>query len=231
MNSFEPLPPPYPEGTSGTVEPPGDMDPPDALDTQVQTRLHDLFEDGWEHWYHFDTVVRQREFHPFVNADYQVVLQALLPLRASGGRFLEWGSGTGVITIMADLLGFDAYGIELDTQLVEVARTLAHRHGSKAQFAAGSFLPSGYRWKPQRRNQTRFEGAEGDDRTGTIGTGESAYRALGFPLDEFQWVYGYPWTGEEALMMDLMQRYGNRQAELLLYRGSQTVERLPGGRA
>ncbi|MEX2528055.1 MAG: hypothetical protein WEA09_10505 [Gemmatimonadota bacterium] len=204
---------------------------PRALDADIQTRLHDLFEDGWEHWHRFDAEVRQREFHPFVNADYRVVLQALLPLRPFGGRFLEWGSGTGVITIMADLLGFDAHGIELDAQLVEVARTLAHRHGSKARFAVGSFLPTGYRWKPRTGRRTRFAGAEGDDRMGTIGSGESAYRALEIPLDEFRWVYGYPWTGEEALMMDLMQRYGSKDAELLMYRGTQTVERLPGGKA
>ena len=42
-------------------------------------------------------------------------------LRALAGRavsFLEWGSGTGVITIMADMLGFEAYGIEINPALV-----------------------------------------------------------------------------------------------------------------
>jgi hypothetical protein len=41
-----------------------------------------------------------------------------------------------VITILADLLGFEAHGIELDPRLVEVAPSLARRHGSRARFEA-----------------------------------------------------------------------------------------------
>ncbi|MDP9348996.1 MAG: hypothetical protein M3P24_07635, partial [Gemmatimonadota bacterium] len=89
--------------------------PPGAeLDAALRARLDALLEEGWELWDRFDSEVRRRSWHPFVAADYERVLQALLPLRAPGLRFLEWGSATGVITIMADLLGFDAYGIELD---------------------------------------------------------------------------------------------------------------------
>lgn len=181
----------------------------------MKARLEALFQDGWDHWDRFDSEVRQRSFHPFVHADFEVVLDALETLQRPGARFLEWGSGTGVITIMADLLGFEAYGIELDEGLVAIARKLAGEHGSGARFAAGSFLPSGYRWRP---------GGRGADRMGTIGSGTSGYLELGLPLDEFHLVYAYPWTGEEDLMLDLMRQYGSRDAGLLLYRGNQTVE-------
>ena len=179
------------------------------MDPILRIRLTALFEEGWEIWDRFDVEVRQREWHPFVHGDYERVLAALLVQAASppGRRFLEWGSGTGVITIMADMLGFDAFGIELDGDLVQVSRGLAERHGSRAQFVAGSFLPSGYRWRPRG----------GDGRPGTIGEGDSAYPALGHPLDEFDLVYGYPWGGEEGLMLDLMHRYGGNQASLLLH--------------
>lgn len=166
-------------------------------------------EDGWEIWERFDREVRQRDFHPFVPADYDAVLRTLLPLRAPGLRFLEWGSATGVITIMADLLGFEAYGIELDPALVEIARGLAARHGSGARFAAGSFLPAGYRWRAR----------DGDERLGTIGRGASGYQLLGRPLEDFDLVYGYPWNGEEAMMVDLMKHYGGSGARLLLHGG------------
>ena len=175
------------------------------LDSGLRSRLAALFENGWDLWDRFDIEVRQKSFHPFVAADYEVVLEALLPLRAPGLKFLEWGSATGVITIMADLLGFEAYGIELDGHLAGQARDLARRSGSRARFAAGSFLPSGYRWHRHR-----------DERLGTIGYGASGYLDLGIPLDDFDIVFGYPWSGEEPMMLDLMNKYGRADARFLL---------------
>lgn len=182
-----------------------------GLDPELRDRLHALAEEGREFWHHFDAEVRAQDFHPFVPADYDVVLDALLALRAPGQRFLEWGSATGVITIMADLLGYEAYGIELDADLVETARALARKYGSGARFAAGSFLPGGYRYRPRN----------GDGRLGTIGDGESGYRELGVPLDDFDIVYGYPWGGEEPMMLDLMRAYGGRDARLLILGGNE----------
>lgn len=189
------------------------------LDGALRERLLALMEEGSEIFDRFDREVRRRHFHPFVAADYDRVLAALVKVREPGLRFLEWGSATGVVTIMADLLGFEAYGIELDPSLVEIARDLARRHGSGARFAAGSFLPSGYQWRPR----------DGDGRTGTIGEGPSAYPVLGHPLEEFDVVYAYPWMGEEALMHDLMRRWGSPRARLLLH-GDTDVHVYPGGR-
>lgn len=189
-------------------------------DPALRARLDAVMEAGFELFERFDLEVRQRGFHAFVAADYPRVLEALLPLRGEGLRFLEWGSATGVITIMADQLGFEACGIELDGDLVEVARGLARRFGSGARFAAGSFLPAGYVW--------RAEG--GDRRMGTIGSGASGYQALGIPLDDFDVVYGYPWSGEEAMMHDLMRSYGGRGARLVLAGGTEGVRVFRDGR-
>jgi hypothetical protein len=182
--------------------------PPDA-DAALLARLAALGDEGAEIWRRFDREVRRHEFHPFVPADYGLVLQVLLALRAPGLRFLEWGSATGVITIMADLLGFEAYGIELDPELVEIARGLAGRFGSGARFASGSFLPAGYAWRPRT----------GDGRTGTIGAGASGYDELRHPLDDFDLVYAYPWDGEEPMMHDLLRDRGRPGARLLLHGG------------
>jgi hypothetical protein len=189
--------------------------PPRAgLDPTLRATLAEIGEQGWEIWAQFDRNVRQHEWHPFVPADYERVLEALLTLRSPGMRFLEWGSATGVITIMADLLGYEAYGIELDEDLVAVSVDMATRYGSGARFAAGSFLPAGYTWSPKG----------GDGRMGTVGEGTSGYLQLGHPLEDFDLVYAFPWGGEEAMMHDLMRRYGGSEAGLLLNRVTGDVE-------
>jgi hypothetical protein len=195
---------------------PGNLDVSPAL----RARLSALAEEGWQIWERFDIEVRQHEWHPFVAADYDSVLRALLALRSPGRRFLEWGSATGVITIMADLLGFEAFGIEVDPDLVRIARGLAARFDSRARFVVGSFLPLGYEWKPRSR----------DGRLGTIVRGAPAYAELGHPLEDFDLVFVFPWTGEEPMMHDVMRRHGSRTARLMLYGVSQGVEIYREGR-
>lgn len=187
------------------------------LDPTVRSSIDALIEEGFEIFDQFDRTTRDRGFHPFVAADYVQVLDALLELRetmqtsttrrrAGPPRFLELGSATGVIAIMADLIGFDAMGIELDASLVTIARELAVKYKSRARFAVGSFLPTGYRWKSKTS----------DNRMGTIGTGPSAYLELGRALDDFDLVYAYPWDGEAPMIEDLATRYGDPGARLLL---------------
>jgi hypothetical protein len=191
-----------------------------AGDAVLHARLDALCADGWTIWEQFDRTVRERRFHPFVAADYEVVRTALLPLRAPGRRFLEWGSASGIITVMADLMGFDACGIEVDAALVKTAQAVAAGHGSGARFVAGSFLPTGYEW----------QSGDGDTRTGTITGGPSGYLQLGRALDDFDVVFGYPWGGEAPLMRDVMQRYGRHDAVLLLYDADGHVRTYRGGR-
>lgn len=176
-----------------------------ALST-MHARLGSACAEGWAVWEQFDRTVRERDFHPFIAADYDVVRDALLAYRQPGLRFLEWGSASGVITILADIMGFDAYGIELDGALVTMARELARKLNSGATFTAGSFLPTGYRWR----------GRNGAEDMGNTGTGPSGYLQLGRALDDFDVVFGYPWSGEAPMMQDLMRQYGRRGALLLL---------------
>ena len=178
-----------------------------ALDGAQNRRIDDLCEEGRPIWERFAREVREERWHPFVGADYDVVREVLMPLRGPGLRFLEWGSATGVITIMADMMGFEAYGIELDETLVEVARGLAECTQSKARFVDGSFIPLGWEWKPGDR----------DARLGTIGSGRSGYIELERALMDFDVVYAFPWTGEEAMMVDLMRAHGNPEALLVLH--------------
>lgn len=181
-----------------------------GIDSRTRARIDALMDEGQAIWDGFDTHVRGGAFHPFVPANYEQVLRMLLEHRRPGQTFLEWGSATGVITIMADLLGYEAYGIELDGDLVGTARELAARYESGAVFAHGSFLPAGY----------VFRRADGDTRLGTIGDGPSGYLELGRPLEDFDVVFGYPWGGEAPMMRDLMKRYGSKRGVLLIPAGA-----------
>ncbi len=178
-----------------------------VLDDALQARLRDLCAVGWDFFDRFDRTVRERGFHAFVASEYEVVLDALVAHRAPGLRLLELGSASGVITIMADLLGYEAYGIEIDGSLVATAREMAQRFHSRARFVAGSFFPAGY----------AYRGVDGEVRTGTLGVGASGYQELGRALDDFDVVFGYPWGGEEPVLLDLMKRYGNPESLLLMH--------------
>ena len=183
------------------------VEAPPNIDAALRKRLDAICEEGRAAWYRFDAEVRQDHWHPFLAADYVRVLERLVSLRKPGRRFLEWGSAMGVVTVMADLLGFESYGIELDASLVQVARELAEREGSKARFATGSFIPMGWEWRPR----------DGDGRLGTIGHGPSGYLELGHALSDFDIVYAYPWKGEEPMMLDLMRAHGHEDARLVLH--------------
>lgn len=190
------------------------------MDAVLRARLTSLREEGRAIWNRFDSDVRQLRFHPFIPSDYERVLRALLALRGPGLRFLEWGSATGVVTIMADLLGFEAYGIELDPDLVDIARGLAERSDSDARFAVGSFLPDGYEWMSDT----------GDARLGTIGRGASGYPELGRCLEDFDLVFAFPWDGEMPIMHDLMRRRGGSGASFLLNHATEGIQVYRRGR-
>jgi hypothetical protein len=189
------------------------------LDAALNTRLAELCSAGWDIFERFDTEVRDKRFHPFVAAEYEKVLAALIEHRREGQRFLEWGSASGVITIMADLLGYEACGIELDDSLVQTARELAARFNSNARFVAGSFVPAGYAFSPK------------DTESAWIGDGPGGYLALGRGLDDFDVVFGFPWPGGDGMMLDLMRRYGGADALLLMFSVDDGVTAYHGAKA
>jgi hypothetical protein len=83
----------------------------------------------------------------FVPGDYRYayqILQWLLRTKATatGSAFLEWGSGQGMIAILAALLGYDAVGVEIDEALVQESRELAGRYDVAARFEHGSYDPN-----------------------------------------------------------------------------------------
>ncbi len=55
-------------------------------------------------------------------------------------RFCEWGSGIGVVTAMAEMLGFEACGIEIDAPLAAASRELLRDFKLSAPIETGDYL-------------------------------------------------------------------------------------------
>lgn len=79
----------------------------------------------------------------WTRADPHVVHHELLRVAGRRPRFLEWGSGIGTHCLMADAMGIEAHGIEIDAMLLATARQLAANMNAGSVFAQGSFIPPG----------------------------------------------------------------------------------------
>lgn len=154
---------------------------------------------------------RAQHVPAFAACDFGRVYAALHALEGSGlltGRwFCEWGSGFGVVSCLAAMLGFEAWGIEVEGGLVEAARRLADDFDLAPEFVWGSFIP--------QDEEARL----GEDREfAWLDTAaRSGHEAMGMGPDEFDLVFAYPWPDEEGLVADLFEGGARTGAMLLTY--------------
>ncbi|MEE8467885.1 MAG: hypothetical protein V3T22_05490 [Planctomycetota bacterium] len=177
-------------------------DPPSILPATLER----LIREGSDAWEAFRAFAKDR-YHLFIPCDHHGVYETLRELRSRAATFVEFGSGAGVVTIMADLLGFEAYGIEIEPWLVERSTEMAQQFGSGAVFAEGTFVPPAY--------QDEIELLSGDFLTPT--NGAHAFEELGLELSDFDLVFAYPWPGDEDWLAELMRRHARADALLLTY--------------
>ena len=160
----------------------------------------------------------EREAIPaFVPSDFGDVYRALQHVYhtriATGRRFIEWGSGLGVVACMASLVGFDAVGIEIEPLLVKIARSLAERFEIEVQLACGSFVPSGAESLVDSAGEVTWLRTDVPD----------AYAELELDPDDFDLVFAYPWPGEEQVIFDLFKHCASVGALLLTYHSQDGV--------
>lgn len=134
----------------------------------------------------------------FVPADYLYVYEALCalrPLLPSQPGFCEWGSGFGIVTLLAAARGMRATGIEIQPALVEESRGIARGFGIRARFRLGSFFP------------------EDTD----------ALENIEELLGKADLTYVYPWPDQEIEIFDLFDRLGKPGSLLLTYHGIEDI--------
>src|SRR5262245_4738654 len=156
---------------------------------------------------------REAHFPAFVPSDFPrayAVLRALWESgQAPGSLFCEWGSGFGVIACLAAFLDFDAYGIEIEGELVDAAQELADDFALPVEFVRGSFIPAGY--------DVHDHGDEFAWLTTDAGGG---HQDLGLEPDDFDVIFAYPWPDEERVTEALFEKCGRSGAVLLSYHTS-----------
>ena len=149
----------------------------------------------------------------FVPSDFDRVYPALEAVAeqelAAGDVFCEWGSGFGVVTMLAAMLEFQAYGIEIERSLVEEARVLAEDFDLPVEFVAGSFVPAG--------GETLVEEAFNSDIAWLTSHADDAYPQLGLSLNDFDVIYAFPWPGEEEAVSALFDEFASVGALLLTF--------------
>lgn len=158
-------------------------------------------------------ILGRRTAPGFVCSEFEPVGRALQGIvdgdLATGDACCEWGSGLGVVALMAAFLGFDSCGIEIDGDLVDEANALAEDLGLDVEFVCGTFVPPG-----------------GEDLTdvpqefGWLSAGGACgHELLGAAPQDFDLVFAYPWPGEEEVIEGLFERYAGDSALLLTFHG------------
>ena len=164
----------------------------------------------------------------FFAGDYEIVATALdrllrtRQLRA-GKKFCEWGSGVGVITLLAQSMGFDAAGIEVQEPLVRRAKALAAEFGLAARFAHGTYVPS-TGFLEATHGEASDRGDESWTGSGFGNPGPDGYDALGWNPGRIDVFYVYPPPIDEDAVVGLFGQIAAPGAHLLLYRGEEELE-------
>ncbi len=152
----------------------------------------------------------------FIPADYELVYRGIAELQQNhellGNRFCEWGSGLGTATCLASLLGFEAYGIEIEAELVKRARALAAAHDLPAQFLETSFLPEGFDFLHTQGARQLLKPKNADH-------GGFSYEDLEWEIEEVDLFYVYPWPEEQESNLELFKAVAAEGAYMLCYYG------------
>ena len=162
-------------------------------------------------WVRIDEIWTVRNARPafsgYVSADYEEVFEQLWRMRKQAGTFLEWGSGLGAVAMMAAVIGYEAYGIEAEEELVRISEDLADEFDIDVTFATGSFIPDDFAWEP----------ATGANVTITQIDIPDAYAELGMELSDFDMVYAYPWPDEHGLLEGIMKQFSRPGTTLFTF--------------
>ena len=174
--------------------------------------VHRLIRDGESRLQRFYDRSVASEQQRVGRSDFYQVAEALAGLRAAAGMpgvFGEWGSGFGVNTCVAAMLGYRAVGIELDPALLRHARALAADYQLSATFVQGNFLPSVARELLDPVDRVWLTSLEG----------VAAYGSEALAITDFDVIFAYPAPGEARFIFDVFEQCAANAATLISFHG------------
>ena len=132
--------------------------------------------------------------------------------------FCEWGSGFGTATCLAALLGYEAYGLEIDEELVRLSRAIARRLGIPVQMLCTSLFPEGYEASAGVDGAALVTPASVSDHHDTAeARGPLRYDGMAIAIADIGVFFAYPWPEERELMQQLFDAVAREGAMLVVY--------------
>ncbi|MDQ8203192.1 hypothetical protein [Pelagicoccus sp. SDUM812003] len=185
-------------------------------------RIHRFLEEA-DRWIdRFFEQKRNRRLPRYIPSDPLLVYSALNYIEAHqlalGKTFCEWGSGFGVSTGLASLLGYQAYGIEIQEELHERAVELAKSERIDAQFLNNSYLPEGFEFYEGHGTNRLIAPSDLKRRQRSLAY-SLQYEEMDIEIEEIDIFYVYPWPEEQELMLELFDAVAAEDALLLAYFG------------
>jgi len=187
-------------------------------------RLIETCSRGWERFF-ADNDDQAPRFVPSVPERVFAVLEEVTTRNLPPNRvFCEWGSGFGTATCMASLLGYAAYGLEIEEELVRLSRAIARRLGIPVEILCTSLFPEGY---------DAYSGVDGaalvtpeslsDRNDNDEDRGPLRYDGMDLDIADIGLFFAYPWPEEYELIQQLFDAVAMEGAILVVYRTDKDI--------
>jgi hypothetical protein len=200
-----------------------EMELQEAVVSGKVARLIDTCSRGWERFFADYDDHQAPRFVPSVPEIVFAALEEVTQRHLPPNRvFCEWGSGFGTATCMASLLGYTAYGLEIEEELVMLSSAIARRLGIPVEIICTSLFPEGY------GSRSGVGGAElvtPESFSDHNDAEQSPLRYDGMDIDvaEIGLFFVYPWPEERALVQALFDAVAAEGAILVAYHTDKQV--------
>lgn len=195
-------------------------------DTALPPRVAALIAEADRRLDHLFATNRNRRVPRFLPSDPVLLYRVLdfltrhdLP---AGRNFCEWGSGFGLGACLASLGGYNSYGLEIEEDLVKLARELARDMDIEVETLCTSYFPEGYGSYPAQGGAELMK-PEADSHWDEASASVPPYEGMDLEIDEIDLFYVYPWPGEQELMHDLFDAIAAEGAILIAYYGDKDI--------